>query len=155
MSGALHVAPATRADLDAVHALEHKVFTQDRLSRRAIKGFIDAPHRPLHVAKIGGALAGYAVLALRSNSRVARLYSVAVEPVFGRRGVGRALMAAVEATSAKRGCTALRLEVRKDNAPAIALYESQGYRPFGEYADYYEDGAPAMRMEKPLAQGAL
>ncbi len=155
MNGALHVAPATRADLDAVHALEHKAFTQDRLSRRAIKSFIDAPHRPLHVAKVADALAGYAVLALRSNSRIARLYSVAVDPAFGRRGIGRALLAAVEAYGAKRGCAALRLEVRKDNAAAIALYEGRGYRPFGEYADYYEDGAPALRMEKALSQGAL
>ena len=64
-----------------------------------------------------------------------------------------ALMHGVEALAAKRGCVVLRLEVRQDNAAAIALYESHGYRPFGEYHDYYEDGASALRMEKRLEGG--
>ena len=149
-TAAVRVVPATPADIDAIHALEQASFTHDRLSRRAIRAFIAAPHRPLLVAKIGGALAGYAVLAMRSNSRSGRLYSIAVDKAFGRRGVGRALMAAAEAYCQKRGCVSLRLEVRKDNAPAIALYEARGYRPFGEYPDYYADGSAALRMEKRL-----
>ena len=59
-------------------------------------------------------------------------------------------MAAAEAYCLKQRCVSLRLEVRKDNAPAIALYEARGYRPFGEYPDYYADGAAALRMEKRL-----
>jgi len=141
---------ATLSDLDGIHALETASFVHDRLSRRAIRSFIAAPHGRLLVAKIGGALAGYGVLVLRSNSRVARLYSIAVDPRFGRRGVGRALMQGVEDLAAKRGCVVLRLEVRVENAAAIALYESHGYRPFGEYHDYYQDGASALRMEKRL-----
>jgi len=149
-SGAVWVRPATLADLDAIQALEAASFSHDRLSRRAIRAFIASPRQPLLVAKIGGTLAGYAVLALRANSRLARLYSIAVDQRFGRRGVGRALMHSVEAHAARRGCAALRLEVRKDNGAAIALYESQGYRPIGEYLDYYEDGGAAFRMEKRL-----
>ena len=144
---------ATLSDLDGIHALETASFVHDRLSRRAIRSFIAAPHGRLVVAKIGGALAGYGVLVLRSNSRVARLYSIAVDPRFGRRGVGRALMQGVEDLAAKRGCVVLRLEVRVENAAAIALYESHGYRPFGEYHDYYQDGASALRMEKRLVGG--
>ena len=144
---------ATLSDLDSVHALEHASFQHDRLSRRAIRSFIAAPHGRLLVAKFGGTLAGYGVLVLRANSRVARLYSIAVDPRFGRRGVGRALMHGVEALAAKRGCVVLRLEVRQDNAAAIALYENHGYQAFGEYHDYYEDGASALRMEKRLEGG--
>jgi ribosomal protein S18 acetylase RimI-like enzyme len=44
----------------------------------------------------------------------------------------------------------LRLEVRYDNASAIALYEKMGYRQFGQYERYYEDGAAALRFEKRL-----
>ena len=40
--------------------------------------------------------------------------------------------------------------MRYDNAPAIALYESCGFRQFGEHAHYYADGAAALRYEKPL-----
>ena len=45
---------------------------------------------------------------------------------------------------------ALTLEVRYDNASAIALYESSGFRQFGEHAHYYADGAAALRYEKAL-----
>ncbi len=43
--------------------------------------------------------------------------------------------------------------MRYDNAPAIALYEKCGYRPFGEHEDYYTDGATALRYKKILVAG--
>ncbi len=46
----------------------------------------------------------------------------------------------------------MRLEVRIDNAPAIALYEKSGYRSFGAVEDYYQDGAAALRFEKTFDQ---
>ena len=45
---------------------------------------------------------------------------------------------------------AITLEVRYDNAGAIALYEGCGFRQFGEHARYYADGATALRYEKSL-----
>ena len=42
------------------------------------------------------------------------------------------------------------LEARYDNSSAIALYESSGFRQFGEHARYYADGATALRYEKSL-----
>ena len=42
----------------------------------------------------------------------------------------------------------MRLEVAKDNAAAIRLYESAGYVAFGTYEDYYEDHRDALRMQK-------
>ena len=46
--------------------------------------------------------------------------------------------------------TSLRLEVRDDNARAIALYEKNAYRCIGRVDGYYEDGMAARRYEKPL-----
>jgi len=47
----------------------------------------------------------------------------------------------------------LRLEVRKDNAAAIGLYERLDFHRFGEKRGFYEDGADAWRYEKRLAHG--
>ena len=44
----------------------------------------------------------------------------------------------------------MRLEVREDNAPAIALYQRLGYRQFGTYRDYYEDHGNALRFERRI-----
>jgi ribosomal protein S18 acetylase RimI-like enzyme len=57
-------------------------------------------------------------------------------------------MAACERYAAAQGRQSLRLEVRCDNAAAIALYERLGFRQFGHYAGYYADGARALRFEK-------
>lgn len=42
-------------------------------------------------------------------------------------GIGRRLMAATLAHARNKGLTRVELEVRADNAPAIALYESMGF----------------------------
>jgi hypothetical protein len=48
----------------------------------------------------------------------------------------------------------MRLEVRPDNAPAIALYESLGYRQFAVFGDYYEDHSDALRYQKRIRRFA-
>jgi len=47
----------------------------------------------------------------------------------------------------------MRLESREDNVRALRLYESAGYARFARVEDYYADGAPAVRLEKPLRAG--
>lgn len=141
---------AALRDLDAIHALEQRVFVTDRISRRALRSHIGAPHRPMLVARIGALLAGYALISLRKEGRVARLYSLAVDPALGRRGVARALIGAAEAYARKHKRQAMRLEVRAENAAAIALYEKLGYAPFGRHVGYYADGHDAVRFEKSL-----
>ena len=152
--GGMTVRAASPDDLDAIHALEVAAFPGDRLSRRSLRGFLRAAHRPLFVAKFSEKLAGYALIALRKGGRSARLYSLAVDPGHGRRGVGRALLQACERYARAHGRSALRLEVRYDNASAIALYEKMGYRQFGQYEGYYADGAAALRFEKRLDSAA-
>jgi [ribosomal protein S18]-alanine N-acetyltransferase len=137
-------------DLDAIARLENESFETDRVSRRSLREFVRAPHRPVIAAIIDDELAGYALVALRKGARALRIYSLAVDARFARRGVGRALLQACEAYARRHRRAALTLEVRYDNASAIALYESCGFRQFGEHARYYADGATALRYEKCL-----
>ena len=151
--GGMTIQPATLSDLGAIEALEAAAFTGDRLSRRSLRAFVLAKRRPLIVARFGERVAGYALVSTRRGGRTARIYSLAVDPAQGRRGVGRALLQACERYARAHGCAALRLEVRYDNAAAIALYEKMDFHPFGHYEGYYEDGAAALRFEKLLAAG--
>ncbi len=148
----ISIRAARPSDLDAIFVLEQAVFFADRLSRRSLRAFIQSPKRPLLVAVSRGGLAGYALVALREGAAAARLYSIAVDPSVGRRGVGRALMTASERYAAKHGRQSLRLEVRCDNFAAIALYERLGFQQFGHYDAYYADGARALRFEKPVGR---
>jgi ribosomal protein S18 acetylase RimI-like enzyme len=137
-------------DLDDIYALECASFVSDRLSRRALRRFLKASHRPVLVARIGGKLAGYVLVSL-SGSRAARIYSLAVDQGLARRGVGRELLRAAERYALAHGRGAMRLEVRYDNDIALALYRGLGYDDFGRYPGYYADGAEALRLEKRLA----
>ena len=58
------------------------------------------------------------------------IHDIAVSPRFQRRGVGGALLAAVEAEARARGCCKITLEVLEGNASAIAAYRKAGYEPY-------------------------
>lgn len=102
----------------------------------------------LLVSEIGPALLGYGLNFYRCNSGWARLYSIAVAAEARGQGIGLKLLRAMEAAARERACTGLRLEVRRDNQAAIALYESQGYKRIGTITGYYEDGMDAWRYTK-------
>jgi ribosomal protein S18 acetylase RimI-like enzyme len=138
------------SDLDALLALENAVFTTDILSRRSFRHFLNSPNGSLIVAEGGGKLAGYALVLYPPRSKLARLYSIAVAPHIGQRGIGPLLLMAAENAAARRHRKVMRLEVHEHNTRAIGRYEKSGYRLFGRHRDYYGDHADALRFEKPL-----
>jgi len=147
---AVQIRKAVRADLDALVELEHGVFTTDHLSRRSLLHFLRSPTAEVLVADDGARLAGTAIVLFRPTSSVARLYSIAVAPHMGGRGIGPMLLEAAEAAAVARDSIAMRLEVHETNAPAIARYRKSGYQEFGRHERYYEDGGDALRFEKQL-----
>lgn len=72
-----------------------------------------------------------AASAIRHPSKPAGLMDVevGVEPAFGERVVGSALVRAVEAVAAEQGATRLRAEVRDGDARSIAFARRRGFRP--------------------------
>lgn len=151
-----HSAPEIRlrageaGDLAAILALETKVFSTDRMSRRSVRHFLASPTAAVRVAEHDGQIAGAAVVLFRPSSDIARLYSIAVAPECAGRGVGPALLAAAEDIAIARECRFVRLEVHEHNHRAIGRYRKAGYREIGRYAEYYQDKGHALRFEKRL-----
>jgi [ribosomal protein S18]-alanine N-acetyltransferase len=137
-------------DLDALIEIEQAAFTTDILSRRSFRRFLAAASASVIVAEARGKIAGYILVLYPPRSHFARLYSVAVAPHMGRRGIGPLLLTAAEHAARRRGRKAMRLEVHEHNSRAIARYEKSGYRLFGRHYDYYDDRGNALRFEKPL-----
>ena len=146
----VRVRAARAGDLDALVALEQQVFDTDQLSRRSLRRFLGVPSAELLVAEGRGGLAGTAIVLFRPRSAVARLYSIAVAPHMGGRGVASILLRAAEDCALRRRCGSIQLEVHETNAAAISRYRKSGYREFGRRSRYYEDGGDALRFEKPL-----
>jgi ribosomal protein S18 acetylase RimI-like enzyme len=142
-------------DLDALTAIEDAVFTTDNLSRRSFRHFLTSPGATLLVAEVGGELAGYLLVLYRPRSKLARLYSIAVAPHIGRRGVGPLLLDAAEDAARRHGRRVMRLEVHQHNTRAIVRYGKSGYRLFGRRRRYYDNGGDALRFEKTLVREPL
>jgi ribosomal protein S18 acetylase RimI-like enzyme len=147
MAPALQLRRALASDLDALERLETS-FEGDRISRASFRRFLRSPSVDLLVAEAAGVVVGDAVVVTRQGFRSARLYSLVVAPGWRGRGVASALLAEAERSARERGCITMRLEVRADNAAAVALYQRQGYDVVGRTAEYYEDGSDALRMRK-------
>ena len=87
---------------------------------------------------------GFSTFAARPLLNV---HDLAVVPGFRGRGVGRALLAAVDERARARGCVKVTLEVREDNAQARGLYQAHGFRDF-ELAGV---GFRTLFLAKPLS----
>lgn len=145
------IRPGEAADIPRLIDIEARCFASDRLSKRNFQHLLTRGHTIHLVAEVGGEIVGYAIVLLQRGTSLARLYSFAIEPAYRGRGIGMALLAEVERRAVAQGCAFMRLEVRPDNAPAVARYRAVGYREFGSYQDFYEDHSDALRMEKVLA----
>lgn len=141
---------AASSDLDALVQLENRSFTEDRISRRSFRRFLEMPRDRLVVALLDGELVGYCLVLMNAATRLARIYSIAVSLAARGQGLGEQLVREAERQAADAGRIVMRLEVREDNTSAINLYRRLGYRQFGTYRDYYEDHGTALRFERRI-----
>jgi ribosomal protein S18 acetylase RimI-like enzyme len=139
---------AELSDLPELLRLEEMSFQNDRLSRRSFKRWLSHRHCVFLVCEQDDTLGGYVLVLLRRGTRLARMYSLAVDTACRGRGLARGLIAQAELEAREAGALYMRLEVADDNLGAISLYEKMGYVRFGLYRDYYESHGDALRMEK-------
>lgn len=146
------IRPATLDDLSQLVELEETCFDTDRMSRRSFRHFLQQSQHCFLVAEeqISLRITAYILVFLYQGTYLARLYSIAVDPANRGQGIARQLIQQAEQVCADAGRITMRLEVRTDNANAIALYQQLGYHRFGEYHDYYEDHADALRLQKRI-----
>lgn len=70
------------------------------------------------------------------------LASIAVRPLFRRRGIGERLIEEFESIAREKGAKKIVLEVRVSNVVALNMYRKRGYRVVKRLPRYYgfEDG---------------
>lgn len=106
-----------------------------------VKPAIAAGHRLLLVARQGGRLVGTVQLGTDTppnQPHRAEVSKLLVHPDCRRRGIARALMAALEAEARIRGRTLITLDTRTGDA-AEPLYAALGYRMVGVIPGYCRD----------------
>lgn len=141
-------------DVNELVALEKLCFEADRLSRRSFRHHIQSEHSDLILAEYSDTgrprILAYGLSLRQRGTRLARLYSLAVLPDARGLGLGKEILTQLEDISVAHNRLFMRLEVSKSNQAAIRLYETHGYRVFGQYANYYQDHGDALRMQKTI-----
>ncbi len=124
-----------RRHLRQVLRIEQQVYPQpwsmalflSELSMRGTRLYI--------VARVGATVVGYAGLMLIVGE--GHISTIAVEPAWQRRTIGRRLLLTLIRRGIERGAAALTLEVRMTNHAAQAMYRTFGFAPAGVRKNYY------------------
>jgi ribosomal-protein-alanine N-acetyltransferase len=142
-----------RSDLDAVLAIERRVFVQP-WSRSFFEKELSTSQARCVVAVLdddaAAPLAGYSI-AWRVVDEV-HLLNVAVHPDHRGASIGRRLVTDVLESGIATGGRVVYLEVRAGNVAGRRLYRRLGFRDLGIRRGYYGPGQDAIVMERRLAQ---
>lgn len=153
--GISQVRRATSRDIEGILALE-ALFPGDRMTRRSLARLVRSPTASIWVAcsrKVpSDCVQAALVLLIRRNTRVARVYSLAVAPAVRGQGLATALVETAQRWATDAGKLAISLEVRCDNLAARALYQRLGYTPVSALSGYYDDGGDGIRLQKKLSR---
>src|ERR1700727_1350030 len=103
----------------------------------------------LLVATVAGDPAGCGALKFHANDDIAEVKRMWVSPAVRGLGLGRRLLAELEAQAARHGARLLRLETNRNLTEAIALYRAAGY---AEVAAFNDEAYAHHWFEKPMPE---
>lgn len=122
-------------DVDPIARIAAAAFgdPEEFVRERTERDMLD-PSGRLYLATLDGAAVG--TLKIFSADSTAGIYGFAVSPDLQGRGIGRELLERIIAQLDAEGYARVTLEVLTDNARAIALYRSTGFRSVTTYGYY-------------------
>ena len=152
MIGAVTVRPARPEDVGSLIGMIRDLATYER-EPDAVETdelmladalFCDSPTVFAHVAEVEAQVVGMAVWFVTFSTWTGRsglyLEDLYVRPGVRHSGVGRALLAALAALAAERGCARIDWSVLDWNESALGFYRSLGARPMDGWTSYRLDG---------------
>lgn len=139
------IGPATAADLDAIAEIERHSFPNP-WPRETYEAELARDDARLIVARGGpaGAVVGFCSYRIVFDELC--VHAIATHPDHRRAGTGGRLLGHALADGRALGCARATLEVRRRNAPAIALYQRAGFRGVHIRPRYYPDDEDALVM---------
>ncbi|MBU1371043.1 MAG: ribosomal protein S18-alanine N-acetyltransferase [Bacteroidetes bacterium] len=136
---------AAPSDLKQVMEIETQSFQEDAFHKQQMRYLLHSDNDFL-VAETDSELAAYMVLLSRKNSRLLRIYALAVSTKYRGQGIARLMLNKAVETAKNRGYTKLTLEVKANNQAAISLYEQYGFQVIKTLPGYYKDGSTGLKM---------
>lgn len=142
----LEIRPMRWWDIPAVDALERSLFIHDPWSVEQWWRELATLHNHYWVAESDNRIIGYAGLSVQAPD--SDIQTIAIDSEFQGEGLGGQLLEAMIGRSRELGVRSIFLEVRTDNAAAIALYKKYDFEQISERRNYYPDGTSAIIMRR-------
>lgn len=148
------VSMAAHDDMDALLALEGVGFgSGERWSEASWSAELGREDRLVLVSREAGEVEAVACFGVLDDT--AELLRVIVRPDRSRRHIARRLVGVGKEWAEAAGANRMLLEVRCDNAPALALYGACRFEAIARRRDYYGPGRDAVVMECQLPHHQL
>ena len=123
-------------DIEAVALLEQECFSLP-WSAQALQESLEREDTLFLVAEMeDGQVGGY--IGMYHSFGEGEITSVAVATACRKRGLGDALISAMQTQAKDKNVTLIFLEVRKSNEAALSLYNKKNFRIIGERKNFYE-----------------
>jgi [ribosomal protein S18]-alanine N-acetyltransferase len=140
-------------DVPAIAGLELDNLGADAWSEGLVAEGVNGRLPTVHylVAEVDGEVVGYAAASIVAD--IAELQRIAVDAGHRRGGLATELVRAIRQRAQDAGADRLLLEVREDNAGALAFYTAAGFGEVARRRRYYRDGATAVVLGLSLRPG--
>lgn len=147
----IEIEPMVPADLEAVDEIERHSFKNPWPAQVFLEE-LSRDWARVDVARERGRVVGFVDYWLVHDE--VHLLAIATHPDARRRGIGQRLLDHLLALARARAAALVTLEVRRNNVPAIAMYERAGFVTVGVRPRYYaEDSEDALVMTLELGGG--
>lgn len=131
----LEIIKMTDSHVSGVALLENECFGECAWSKNSLKDSLKTDGAQFFVALCDGQIAGY--VGLNTVLDEGYITNVAVKSSYRRQGVADRLIKRLDECMAQLKLSFISLEVRVSNAPAISLYEKNGYKNLGVRKNFY------------------
>jgi len=138
----------TIADLEELHRIEKLCFKKERYSKSFLLHLLESPNIYSAIFEENKRIVGSVIISFHKNT--ARIVSIAVAPLYRKKGIGRKLLNSAEEKAQQLNIKNIVLEVSTENNDAVNFYLSNKYKVDCIIENYYGTGRDAYRMEKEL-----
>ena len=132
----IEIRAMNHADVPDVYRIETLSF-RTPWSRRSLSDEVDNSLAHYLVAISDDVIAGYCGMWVLFEE--CHITNIAVDPIFRRKGIGKALLVSAMEVGTLFGATSMTLEVRETNRIAQEMYRKLGFQPQGFRKRYYQD----------------
>jgi len=138
------------SDLDRILEIEAASFGKDAYDRKLFAEYLHKCGEMFLGAWKGRKLCGYVLTRISAGSTRAELISIAVDPLFRRKGAAAVMLENTLRRLRRRGVARFSLMVKLTNDAARRFYEKYSFVRVRRVPAYYEDGEDGILMSREL-----